>query len=55
MTKNEIKRKMYRDCRKVGYLHLGLVDDIAQRKNRNKRGMSKDQFRKKLMGDLENG
>lgn len=51
MTKNEIKRKMYRDCHKVGYLHLGLVDDIAKQKLRNKRGMTKEQFRRRMLED----
>ena len=55
MTKKEIQKKMYRDCHHVGYLHIGMVDELAKKRNRNKRGMSKEQFRKRLMGDLENG
>ena len=55
MTKKEIQKKMYRDCHHVGYLHIGTVDELAKKQNCNKRGMSKAEFRKKLMGDLENG
>ena len=55
MTKKETQKKMYRDCHHVGYLHIGMVDELAKKQNRNKRGMSKAEFRKKLMGDLENG
>ena len=55
MTKNEVNRKMYRNCHRVGYLHLGMVDGMAKMESRGKRGMSKEQFKKKMLGDLGDG
>jgi hypothetical protein len=54
MTKREVKKKMYRSCKNVGYLHIKDIDDQEQRKSRHKRGMSKAEFRRKLM-EAKNG
>ena len=51
MTKKEIQKKMYRDCHHVGYLHIGMVDELAKKQNRNKRGMSKAEFRRRMLED----
>ena len=55
MTKNEVRLKMYRDCHRVCYLHLGIVDGVVNSQKHSRLGMSKEQFRKKMMEDLGNG
>ena len=50
MTRREREQRVYLDCHKAGYYHIRRIDE--QNRKHRKRGMSKVQFRKKLLGDL---